>query len=204
MEQCQWDWEEVPTTIGDLATAMDLPFRQITQTLTFSGIVLEGTPGTPELRNLVEFPDLRCLRIWDAEIDLGAELRGEDHFWVVDIPSMPRLISFALTIGEIHGGDSSGTILFRFGNSPNLRDIDIQFEDGSGMRGAVVRPGHPSEWFSADKKLAPSPWSGWFSWMLAGIDYNNHERQRRNEKFNDLDENSILNEVEVDDFTHEF
>lgn len=174
LETCQggpefrMEWDEVVESIPK-------QFRDMTHHLAMNGTTLEGIVGTPALKHMTEFLQLRDVRMWGAEIELKDEnvyvhAGSKERYWVVDIPAMPRLIDFDLEIDEVHG-PKDAIILFRFGETPNLKGVNIRFTCDD-VRGVVVRPGRPWEWFSRDKELtlAEEPYTR-FGWMMAGIDY---------------------------------
>jgi hypothetical protein len=164
------EWSEV-------TEVMPKQFRDLTQYLAMTGPTLEGVVGTPALKHMTEFPQLREVRMWNTTIDLREQsvyvhAGSGERYWVVDIPAMPRLTSFELEIGEVNG-PKDAIILFRFAETPNLKEVVIRFECECDVRGVVVRPGRPWEWFSEEKELPRAEPHTNFSWMMAGIDYGN-------------------------------
>jgi hypothetical protein len=180
LEACQGG-TEFGETWREIAETMPANFRDLTHYLSLSSLVLEAKVGTPDLKSMAEFSQLRTARMWVTLLlrdgDMIIHEKSGEHYWVLDVPAMPWLTSFEMNVDKVRFCNKSThknpIIIFRFAETPNLKSVVIRFEGGSKklqhMRGVLVSPGKPWEWFSQEKELTSSGWDGWFEWMLAGV-----------------------------------
>lgn len=133
----------------DLLEQISEPCRIGVKFMSLWHLEIKAGIGTPALAGMSQFPNLRDVHM-GASIELSEtdcilhEPTGE-QYWIVDIPAMPNMVSFELEIHEWHTDCKEPILLFRFGASPRLREVNICLAGISRAWGVIVREGHARE-----------------------------------------------------------
>ena len=126
------------TNFSDLIKYINEPYRNLTESLYLHGFEIEAKPGTPSLKDMIHFHNLKSVRI-EAEVKLyrkdsfiDIDEKKYAKYWVIDIPPMKWISEFELTL-DISLEDNQDLnklylVHIRFGDTPNLHSIHSVFD----------------------------------------------------------------------------
>ena len=119
--------------IESLKESLNDLYINVTESLYMRCFEIEATPCTPALKDIINFPNLRNVRI-DAKVKLYAKDAFIDinnpkyiKYWIIDIPGSDLIKSFKLTLDISLEDNQDPTQLYlvkvQFGKTPNLHNI---------------------------------------------------------------------------------